>query len=263
MTNLNKKLIVLVSLLVFLLGFVALVRLTGWGTGVIWEASGQGQLLLPLVAVAAVIDSINPCAFSILLLTVAFLFALGRVRRDIIKIGGFYIFGIFLAYFLIGLGILQTLQFFGVPHFMSKLAAGLLMGLGGINLLNSFFPKLPLKLEIPHFAHRQLAYFIKKASLPSAFLLGGLVGLCEFPCTGGPYLLVLGLLHDQSTFWQGLGYLLFYNALFVLPLVLLLGIAANEDLLNKVRSFQIREKSKMRLISGAAMVLLGLLIFII
>ena len=76
--------------------------------------------MLPLVIISSLIDSINPCAFSILFLTIAFLFNLGRNRREIFKIGGVYILGIFVVYLLIGLGILQTLHLFNIPHFMAK-----------------------------------------------------------------------------------------------------------------------------------------------
>src|SRR3989344_875050 len=192
----KTKIIVLVVALAVLIAGVALLRYSGLGTNFLWQLSNGGQWLLPLVAVSALIDSINPCAFSILLLTIAFLFSLGRARSDILKIGGSYILGLFVIYILIGLGILQTLHIFNTPHFMAKVGASLLIALGLINLINEFFPAFPVKLKIPQLAHRKMAELMEKSSLPTAFLLGGLVGLCEFPCTGGPYLMVLGLLHD-------------------------------------------------------------------
>jgi len=94
-----------------------------------------------------------------------------------------------------------------------------------------------------------------------AVVLGGLVGLCEFPCTGGPYLMVLGLLHDQTTYYTGVGYLLLYNAIFVSPLVLILLMASNASLLGKVQQWQQERRTTMRLGGGAAMVALGLFIF--
>src|SRR3989338_4309266 len=178
---------------------------------IFWQLSNAGKLLLPLIVAAALVYSINPCAFSILLITIAFLFSLWQVRSSILKIGGFYVEGLFLVYILIGLGILQALHIFNTPHFMAKIGASLLILLGGINLINEFFPYFPVKLRIPASAHRKMAELMEKGSAPAAFVLGGLVGLCEFPCTGGPYLMVLGLLHDQATYMKGLGYLIFYN----------------------------------------------------
>ena len=102
---------------------------------------------------------------------------------------------------------------------------------------------------------------MEKGSIPTAFLLGGLVGICEFPCTGGPYLMVLGLLHDSSTYLSGLGYLLLYNLIFILPLVVILSIAGNSAVLEKVRSWQELEKGWMRLGAGIAMVALGIAVY--
>ena len=77
--------------------------------------------MLPIVLVAAAIDSLNPCAFSVLFLTIAFLFSLGRTRLNVLVVGGTFIFGIFITYILIGLGILQALTAFGVSGIIAKI----------------------------------------------------------------------------------------------------------------------------------------------
>lgn len=257
----NKKLAILVGVLLLLLGSVVFFKSGGIGTAALWNLSKEGTWLLPLVGVSALIDSINPCAFSILILTIAFLFSIGRIRSRILLIGGVYILGIFLVYLFIGLGILQTLHLFNTPHFMAKVGAFLLILFGAVSLINELFPAFPLKFRIPHAAHQKMAELMEKASIPTAFLLGGLVGLCEFPCTGGPYLMVLGLLHDQATYLKGLGYLILYNLIFVLPLVLILLIASNKALLDKVQSWQREKRLLMRFGGGIAMIALGIVIF--
>jgi cytochrome c-type biogenesis protein len=257
----NKKLIILVLTGVSLIGLAIFLKSANIGTKALWSISNEGAWLLPLVGVAAIIDSINPCAFSILLLTIAFLFSIGRLRANILKIGAFYILGLFLVYFMIGLGIIHALHIFNTPHFMAKVGASLLIVLGLINIINEFFPRFPIKLKIPNVAHHKMAELMEKGSLLTAFILGGLVGICEFPCTGGPYLMILGLLHDKITYFSGIGYLLLYNLIFVLPLVIILLIASNNSLLEKVRVWQQHERPHMRLGGGIAMVVLGILIF--
>lgn len=227
----------------------------------LWKISNKGAWFTPLLVVAAIVDSINPCAFSILILTIAFLLSLGKLRSGILKIGGAYIFGIFLAYILIGLGILQALHLFNTPHFMAKVGAILLVALGSINLINEFFPAFPVKLRIPQAAHSKMAVLMEKASMPTALVLGGLVGLCEFPCTGGPYLMVLGLLHDRATAFTGFGYLMLYNLIFILPLIVILLIASDGALLAKVQEWRKSETRNMRFWGGIAMVVLGVIIF--
>src|SRR3989344_169492 len=119
--------------------------------------------------------------------------------------------GIFMAYFLIGLGILKVLHLFNTPHFMGKLGATVLIIFGVLNLLNRFFPAFPIKLKIPGVAHSAMSKFMDKASFLAVFILGILVGICQFPCMGGPYLMVIGLLRDQMTYMSGFNYLLLYN----------------------------------------------------
>jgi len=218
---------------------------------------------LPLVTTAAIIDSINFCAFSVLLLTIAFLFSAGNIRSKILKIGGIYIFGIFLTYILIGLGIMKALYFFNAPHFMAKIGASAMILFGLVNVINEFFPAFPFKLKIPARAHQKMAALIEKGSVPTAFFLGVLVGLYEFPCTGGPYLMILGLLHDRATYMKGAAYLLFYNLVFVLPLVITLFIASNKTLLEKLRAWKENKNIRINFWSGIAMIILGVIIFML
>lgn len=257
-----KRLIVLISLVVFL-GVGIIYFSSIFSTSFVWNISQGRQLFLPLVAISALVDSINPCAISVLLLTIAFLFSFGRLRSNILKTGFFYILGIFIVYLLIGLGILQALHIFGIPHCMAKIGATLLIILGTVGLLKEFYPSFPIKLGIPHSAHKKIAALIEKESVPTAFVLGVFVGLCEFPCTGGPYLMVLGLLHDNSTYWLGLGYLVLYNLIFILPLVVLLFIASDKGLLTKVQEWKKINVRGIRFWGSIVMILLGLFIFMI
>ena len=257
----DKKLWGLVAAGILVLGAVLFFKFGTGGTAALWNLSQGGAILWPLVLVSALIDSINPCAFSILLLTIGFLVSLGEMRNNILKIGGMYIAGLFAVYILIGLGLLHALHLFNTPHFMAKIGASILILVGLINLINEFFPRFPVKLKIPQGAHHKMAELMKKASLPTAFLLGGLVGLCEFPCTGGPYLLVLGLLHDSVTYLKGFVYLIFYNLVFVLPLAVILLIASHEGVLQKVQEWKKKENWAMRFWGGIAAVILGVAIF--
>lgn len=244
-------------------GSALLLQYSPQSPGWLWRLSDEGAWLLPLISTAALIDSVNPCAFSILLRTIAFLFSLGRLSTNIMAIGGLYIAGIFIVYLLIGLGLLQTLHLFSTPHFMAIVGAGLLVAVGAISIAGELIPAFPLRLSIPQAAHHKIATLIDRASLAVALPLGGLVGLCEFPCTGGPYLMAVGLLHDQATQVAGFGYLTLYNAIFVLPLVLILFFASDRRLLAKTQEWHQTNKRRLRLWSGAAMIALGLFIFVL
>lgn len=233
--------------------------------GKLWltQMSNGGKFLWPVVIVAALLDSINPCAFSILFLTITFLFSLGKSRKEVFKIGIIYIIGIYLVYLLIGLGVLQTLQIFNIPRFVSKFAAIFLIVWGSINLLGELIPGFPIKLKMPEAIHGRLALLIHKASIPAAFIMGLLVGATEFPCTGGPYLMILSLLHDHTKFWAGLGYLLVYNLIFVSPLVVILGLASDPGLHDKVKLWKKANSSQMEIVSSLVFIVMGIIVLLV
>lgn len=255
----SKKLLALIGLGALLAAIVVLFK-SAAGTELLWYMSDSGRWLLPLVAVSALIDAINPCAFAILLLTLTFLFSIGRLRESVLKIGGVYIFGIFLAYMLIGFGLLQAFHLFNMPGILGKIGASLVIVLGIINIAGHYWKEFPIKLKIPSVSHHKIASLMEQATVPTAFALGMLVGLCEFPCTGGPYLMVIGLLHDQATMVSGVFYLFLYNLVFVLPLVVILLIAGNKQTLDKVQTWRSDNMKNSRLIAGIIMILLGGLI---
>ncbi len=258
-----KKIIIAIS--VVLMGIVGIVILKNSPavSGLLWNVSREGAWLLPLLLVSAVLDSVHPCSFSILLITIAFLFGIQMSREKILQLGGTYIAGIFTAYFLIGLGILKVLHLFNTPHFMGKLGAGILIIFGFINLINRFFPAFPIKLKIPSGMHHGIARLMDRASFPAVFALGLLVGVCQFPCMGGPYLMVIGLLRDQVTYMTGFGYLFLYNLILIVPLVAVLLIASRKELVEQVQIWKREKMSGLQLWVGIAMIIIGILILYI
>jgi cytochrome c biogenesis protein CcdA len=104
---------------------------------------------------------------------------------------------------------------------------------------------------------------MEQTSMVAAFLLGVLVGICQFPCMGGPYLMVIGLLRDQVTFTAGFWYLVLYNAILIIPLVLVLWFSADKAVVDKLQEWKIDHLARVRLIAGVAMIVLGALILIV
>ena len=258
-----KKLIIISTVAVLAILAIVVLKYAPGTAEMIWAISQGGSWLLPLVLFSSVLDSVHPCSFSILLITIAFLFGLQMTRGKILQIGGLYIAGIFAAYFTIGIGLLQIIHIFNVPHFMGKLGATLLILFGLLNLLGAIFPKFPIKLKIPDVAHRMMGKLINTVSLPAAFALGLLVGLCQFPCMGGPYLMVIGLLHDQVTYFKGFGYLVLYNVILIVPLVATLWIAAQKTLIDKVKEWKTTNMKNVHLYAGIAMVIIGIAVLFI
>ncbi len=219
--------------------------------------------LLPLVIVSGLLDGINPCAFAVLLFFIAFLYTIKKTRAGVLKMGAVYISAIYLAYFLIGIGIMKALIFTGRPHFMAKLGAYLIIILGLINIKDYINPfAFPVHLRIPSFSHATLRRWAYKGTFPSAAVLGFLVGLCTFPCSGGIYVAILALLSAKTTYFQGLAYLLLYNLMFVVPLIVILAFASNEKVTKRLKEWEESKARGMRLASGIVMILLGVVILV-
>lgn len=258
-----RRLVIIVSIVgAFLLGIIAL-KFSPATSTLIWNMSNGGAWLLPLVLISSLLDSVHPCSFSILLITIAFLFGLQMTREKILQLGGLYIFGIFTSYLLIGLGLLKVLHLFNTPHFMGKLGATILIVFGVINLLNRFFPNMPIKLKMPSVSHKPMAALMEKTSAIAAFLLGVLVGVCQFPCMGGPYLMVIGLLHDQVTYAAGFWYLFLYNFILIVPLALVLWVAADKTMVDTMQEWKLNNLARVRLVAGIAMISIGALILFV
>jgi cytochrome c biogenesis protein CcdA len=87
------------------------------------------------------------------------------------------------------------------------------------------------------------------------------VGIFELPCTGGIYLAILGLMSRTFTFMDGLPYLLLYNLVFILPLVVILLLAAYGMPPEEANTWRIKHRRKLRFITGLAMIALGIIMF--
>lgn len=88
MKNKKTSLIFLALGIIIFVGAALFLKNSALGTQAVWSVSGGGAWFLPLVAAAALVDSINPCVFSVLLLTIAFLFGIGAARTKVLHVGG-------------------------------------------------------------------------------------------------------------------------------------------------------------------------------
>ena len=226
------------------------------------SAEWDFKKLFPLILVSGFFDGINPCAFAVLLFFIAFLFTIKKTKARVFATGMVYISAIYIAYFLIGIGLFQAIVISGAPHLMAKVGSYLVIILGFINLLNYFFPRFPIKLKIPQFTKETLEKWMHKSTLPAAFILGILVGLCTFPCSGGIYVAVISLLAAKATYLKGLGYMVIYNLMFIVPLLIILFGASNKYVTEKMTDWEQSKSKSMRLWSGVLMVLLGLIILL-
>ena len=226
------------------------------------EVTASQNYSLIVILVAALLDSINPCAFSILFLSIGFLFSLGKNRQQVVRIGLTYILGIGLTYLAIGIIGLQILNYFSNSNVITTIGAIIMITVGMIELCGVLIPNFPIRLQIPNFTKGILAERVAKGmTFVGALVLGVLVGLFEFPCTGGPYLFVMSLLHGTE-FVRGLVYLILYNLVFILPLIILLVLSSNGKVAETIDKMRREETKKFSLVVALLMIQLGVIILI-
>jgi cytochrome c biogenesis protein CcdA/thiol-disulfide isomerase/thioredoxin len=212
---------------------------------------------LPLVITCALIDSVNPCAFAVLVFLLLSIITL-ESRRRVLAVGFAYIAAVFIFYLLSGIGLFSLVQQFGVSQILFRAAALLAIVLGLVNVIDVIRKNEGFILAIPASKKEVIERYIRDASLPGAFILGILVGIFELPCTGGIYLAILGMMSKTLTFNEGLPYLLLYNFIFVLPLIAILLVVAFGLAPETVNSWRVGNRRILRLGIGLAMIAIGM-----
>ena len=224
---------------------------------------------LATVIVGGLIDGINPCAFTVLILFVTAMLAtlqantssgITAARARIIGLGSIYIASVFLTYLALGIGLLATSALFSRLHAPARVGALIAVGMGLWMLKDFFLPGVGPRLAAPSIVGQWTVDAARKGTIPALVVGGFLIGLCTVPCSGAVYLAVLSLLSMQSSALVGFGYLALYNVMFILPLVALLIAASARPALNKLAHWNLHHKEWVRLGLGASVVVMGILI---
>lgn len=225
------------------------------------------KLTIPIVIGAAAVDAINPCAFAVLIILMSAALAITNKKRAL-KFGLSFAVAIYISYFLMGLGLMSALKALrntGITEAFYVFVIILALIVGALNIKDYFWYGKGFLMEVPLSWRPRMKKLLKGVTSPiGAFLIGFVVSLFELPCTGGPYIVILGLLAKEATQEVGIMYLLLYNLVFILPLIILSfliykGLASTEKL-EKVRQKRIR---LLHLIGGIIMIGIGITLFIL
>jgi len=184
------------------------------------------------VVAAGLLDGVNPCAFTTLIFLLASLALAGRGRREVLVIGAFFSLSVFLTYLAIGLGFFAALRAAAVVPLVSRilrwLLVAVLVAFAGMSVYDYVLIRggKPTKilLQLPSVLKRQIHKSIRTqvraaALVGGSLLLGFLVSIFEFACTGQVYLPTLAYLVRVRRQASAIGLLVLYNACFILPLL--------------------------------------------
>ena len=224
-------------------------------------ASLAEGLTIPAVILAAAIDSINPCTFAVLVLLLGTLIVAQRKGKKglVLKAGLAFTAAIYISYFLLGIGVFTAIQAAGVQKQFIIVVSCLAILVGLWNMKDFFSYGKWFSIEVPKRwrpAVKRLTSSV--VSIPGAFLVGVLDSFFLLPCSSGPYIAILALLSKNSSWQMGIWYLLLYNLIFVLPL-LLITFAVHFGYTTTARAERWRSArlGKLHLASGILMFLLG------
>ncbi|HSA38075.1 MAG TPA: cytochrome c biogenesis protein CcdA [Methanoregula sp.] len=216
---------------------------------------------LVMVIFAALVDSANPCGLSVLVFLLISMAAAGG-RKRILLVGGVYIAAMFLFHLLVGIGLFSAFALSGLAKPFSLIGGGIALLLGLITLADVLRNKESYLLSIPDSGKGMLGTYARKATVPAAFVLGILAGILGFSCTGGIYISILGLMGRDMTVMTGLPWLILYNLIFVLPLVLVTLLVAYGLSPDRAERWRTENKRTLRAIIGLILIALGLVILL-
>ena len=185
--------------------------------------------------------------------------------KDLVwNMGAFYILSVYAIYLAIGIGLIRILLYAGLVRIISRVLGGFIIGLSLLTLANSLGQRIPLKLpreSIVLIPTRLTGSWISKSPIIAAMLFGGVVTALEFPCTGGIYVAIVGTLAVHGANLSLIAYLLAYNLMFVLPLVILLILLCTVGRFRWMMKAMEQHRHILEGVSAFLMLALGILLF--
>jgi hypothetical protein len=188
---------------------------------------------LSAVLIAGFIDGINPCAFATIIFLVSYLTFAGKKSREILIYGTVFTSGVFIAYTLVGIGLMTFLHQLAAFPFISKgvylFIAFFALTLGIISLYDYILFKrgqvAKWKLQLPMGLKKKIHEIIReearvKGGLLATFGAGFIIAVCTVICTGQVYLPTIGFVMSIPELKRNAIFnLILYNIMYIVPLV--------------------------------------------
>lgn len=186
-----------------------------------------------IVFAAGLLDGINPCAFATIIFLLSYLQVTRRGPREILAVGGAFVAGLFLAYFLLGLGLVEVVVRFSLLRRLGLILNwGMAAFVAGVALLSVWDGVQCLRgrmgdmvLQLPGVLKARIHEAVRHSSrhrhfVIAAFVAGLVIAVLELACTGQVYApTILYMLKTGQGRTGAVAYLALYNVAFVVPLL--------------------------------------------
>ena len=227
---------------------------------------GTENLTIPIVIAAAIIDSINPCVFGVLIFLIAFMTKMFKSANKMLLFGLLYSAVVYVTYLLLGFGILKIAIGTGFANFFYWLAALIAIVAGLLEIKDYFWYGKGFSLQMVPGGSERIKYYTARIEkweshhplmlILTTVALGVFEVMVELPCTGAPYLAILGML-SKGAFATAVPLLLLYNFVFIIPLFIIIGIAYFGTSTEALEEWRKEHRGLMRLGIGIFLLLLG------
>jgi len=224
-----------------------------WDGVSLWKKLSFFGVMLP----AALADSINPCAFAVMLLLLSWILSRENSRKKTLLAGLLFSLAIFLTYLLMGIWLFSALAT-AQNTFVIKIVVWILWIVVWLaNLKDYFWYGKWFVMEVPFGWRPNMKKIIDRAVSPLwAFVVGIIISLFLLPCTSGPYFTILWYLASESSslnLW-GYIYLISYNVVFVVPmLIITILVSAGFKSAEELSMLKNKHKKLIHLIVGILM----------
>lgn len=225
------------------------------------------DLTLGKITALAAADAVNPCALAVLtLVLIAVLTANPQNRKKVLLAGFSFTLSVYVIYLIYGLILIQFFKTFinavdSIKIYLYYGLGGLAILIGLLNLKDAIrYKPGSFATEMPLFLRPRMKKLIAKVTSPTAaFIIGIFVTLFLLPCTIGPYIIASGILSALDIL-KTLPWLLYYNLIFVLPMIAItLIVYIGFTTVENVSGWKERNIKILHMIAGLLLILIGLL----
>ena len=224
------------------------------------------------VVAAGLIDGINPCAFATLIFFVSYLTISGRTGKEILFVGGAFTVGVFVAYLAVGLGLYQLLELLGdtldrIAQVVYIVTAAFCLVLAVLSFLDYRKAKKgevgDMLLVLPEPLRKRINATIRKGRKTQSYVIGAfgagvLISMLELACTGQVYLpTIIFVSSIQGLRLKAILFLILYNLLFILPLVIIFILVYFGTTSKDLTNFFKRRAASVKFAMGIVFIALG------
>lgn len=242
------------------------------------ESRADAKLRFGAISLAALADSVNPCAFATIIILVAMMSSAKRTKNEIIAVCLSFTAAVFVTYLAIGLFLYKVIAminqgggwFLIVADVIYYIAFLLCVVFGLLSLWDAY--KMfsgrateEMTLQLPKAFKKRINVAMAKGVrarwlVVGVFIAGVTVSFFEAACTGQVYLPTIISLAKIS-FWHSMALLLWYNFLFIVPLLLIFALVLYGVTSTQLTRFFKNNVAWIRLALGLVFVLMGIIIW--